>query len=189
MSIFEYVVAALLLVVGLGITQLLSDLADTFRGRQRINLHWIPLTWVGLVFVWQMQFIWGIFELNELIKSWTAVNFIILLFMALLLFVAGALVVPKSSDDESWNVWEQFLQDGRWSLVCLSCFFFLAFFTNPVLFEIPLLLPANMMDFVLGTLLIIVQFARSKMIWAVTTIAFTLLTMIALVLLSPAAYQ
>lgn len=189
MSIFEYVAAALLLVAGLGITQLLSDAVDTFRGRQKINLHWIPLSWIVLVFVWQMQFIWAIFELNDLIKSWTAFDFIILLLMALFLFVAGALVVPKVSEAEGPNAWEQFLQDGRWSLVCLSCFFLLAFFTNPLLFDVQLLLPSNMLDFLLGVLLIFAQFTQSKKIWAWVTIAFASLSILTVVVLSPAAYQ
>lgn len=189
MSIFEYVIAALLLVLGLGITQLLSDAVDTFRSRQRINLHWIPLAWVGLVFVWQIQFIWAIFELNELIKSWTAAKFIVLLFMTLLLFVAGALIVPKVSSDESPDSWEQFLQDGRWSLIFMSCFFLLAFLANPLLFDVPMLLPINLLDFFLCIILILTQFARSETIWASMTIAFTILSMVAIVLFSPVAYQ
>jgi len=62
MNIFEYVTAILLLVLGLGITNLLTDAVNVFRARRNIEFHWMPLTWVGIIFAWQMQFLWAVFE-------------------------------------------------------------------------------------------------------------------------------
>ncbi|WP_300364537.1 hypothetical protein [Hydrogenimonas sp.] len=189
MRIFEYVVAALLLIIGLGITQLLNDAVQTFRLRHKIQLHWIPLVWAGLVFLWQMQFIWASFELDLLIKSWTAFKFAMLLFMALLLFVSGALIVPKTSDDQGGDAWEQFLDDGRWALVALASFFFLAFFSNPLLFNVPLWIPGNVLEFFMGLFLILVQFSTNEKIWKWATVAYTIVSLVAIGLLSPVEYQ
>ena len=45
MSIFEYVTGTMMLIVGLGITRLLSALVDRFRDRDINKPHWIPLAW------------------------------------------------------------------------------------------------------------------------------------------------
>ena len=188
MRIFEYVAAALLLIVGLGITQLLNDAVEAFRTRHRIRFHWIPMVWVGLVFLWQMQFIWASFELDDLIETWTAFKFVILLLMALLLFVAGALIVPKTTDDEGKDAWKQFLDDGRWALVALACFFFLAFFSNPLLFGVSLWIPGNVLEFFMGLFLILVQFSAAEKVWRWATVIYGLLSFAAVGLLSPAVY-
>jgi len=188
MKIFEYIIAMLLIVLGLGITQLLNDAVGTFRRRHTIRMHWIPVAWSALVFLWQMQYLWAIFELDTLIRSWTAAKFVVLLLMALLLFVAGALVVPKADDDQGSDAWRQFLDDGRWSLIALALFFFLAFLSNPVLFGIPLWEPDNVMDLILGLVLFVAQFFRSEKAWGRTTLLFTLLSIAALAMLSPSVY-
>jgi len=189
MTIFEYVVATLLWVAGLAITRLLGDAADTFRTRRRLKLHWIPLTWVALVFVWQMQFLWAVFELGRLIAVWTVFRFGILILMALLLFVSGALVVPKATDDLGTDAWEHFLEDGRWALVFLAAFFLLAFLSNPVLFHTPLFEAGNVLDLVLCVLLFGVQFSRRQIVWACATVVFIMGSLLALVLLTPGAYH
>lgn len=188
MRIFEYVVAVLLVVLGLGITQLLNEAVETFRKRRLIRMHWIPMVWVGLVFAWQMQFIWSVFELDELIRSWTLFKFVVLLLMALLLFVAGALVVPKTGDDQGSDAWRQFLEDGRWALVALSVFFFFAFVSNPLFFGISLWEYDNVFDLVLGSLLVAMQFFRSEKMWGFLTLLFAFLSVVAMALLSPSVY-
>ena len=57
MSIFEYVTGTMMLIVGLGVTRLLSGLVDRFRDRDINKPHWIPLAWALLVFVFQMHFL------------------------------------------------------------------------------------------------------------------------------------
>lgn len=187
MSVFEYVTAALLLVLGLGVTRLLSDAVDAFRSRQTTRLHWIPLTWAGIVFAWQMQYIWAVFELHTLLPVWTAAEFLVMLLLALLLFIAGALVIPRASDETS-DAWEQFQQDGRWTLAILATFFFVAYFANIGLFGETLLSIANLSDPFLGVLLVVTLFVRSPRVWAWMTVTFALLSLVAIVLLSPAAY-
>lgn len=189
MDIFSFVVSALLLVLGLGITRLLEDAVTTFRTRRRMKMDWVPWVWVGVVFVWQMQVVWAIFELSRLIDVWSAGRFLLLLAMALLLYVAGALVVPKTFDDQGSDAWEQFRQDGRWALVALALFFLLAFFANPVLFGISLWEADNLLELGLALWLVALQLFRGRRAWALATPLFALATLVAVVLLSPALYE
>lgn len=189
MRIFEYIIATLLLVVGLGITNLLNDAVDTFRKRHQIKMHWIPIAWAGIVFITQMQYIWAIFELETLVKTWNSLKFSVLLLMALLLFVSGALVVPKTTDDQGRDAWLQFLSDGRWALLSLSCFFFFAFLSNPLLFGISLWLPGNVLELFMALFLILAQFSTGRRMWGWATGIFAVLTIVAFVMLSPGKYR
>ncbi|MEZ5330951.1 MAG: hypothetical protein R2991_02605 [Thermoanaerobaculia bacterium] len=187
MTVFEYVTAALLLILGIGVTQLLTDVVDAFRRRQTTPLDWIPMTWAALVFAAQMQFVWAVYELNGLRSAWTAVEFTGVLLLALLLFVAGALVVPRASD-EATDAWTQFLQDGRWALLVLIAFFVAAYVVNIGLFDESPLSVANLENLVLAALLAVILRSRSRRAWRWLTLLFVVLYAISIGLLSPASY-
>jgi phosphatidylserine synthase len=191
MTIFEYVIVTLLLIAGLGIARLLESAVDTFRLRGKIKLHWIPIAWVALVFLWQMQFLWALFELEGLIRVWNAGRYALLLAMALLLFVAGALIVPSPTDDQGSDSWEQFMADDRWALLALALFFLLAFLSNPILFGIPLWEWDNLFDLILFGVLVFALFLSENSLktWRWITLVFALLSIAAAVSLSPSSYQ
>lgn len=187
MTIFDYVSATIMLVLGIGVTQLLSDAVDAFRRRQTSRLHWIPMAWAAIVFAWQMQFLWAVFELQTLQSTWSALHFLILLTLALLLFIAGSLVVPKV-DDESRSALIQFQQDGRWTLIVLAVFFSLAYFTNVALFNSGFADSANLQDLALATMLVLIVFSKQTSTWIVATVLFAIASAYAIVSLSPSVY-
>ena len=93
---FEFISVALSFVLGLGLTRLLLAAVNVFRSRRRLKFDWIPLTWAAVIFLFQIQYWWAIFELSGLVENWTLLQFVTLLVMAMLLFVAGALVLPTA---------------------------------------------------------------------------------------------
>jgi hypothetical protein len=188
LDIFEYITAALMLILGLGVTQLLGDVVSAFRRRQTSRLHWIPMTWAAIVFAWQMQFLWAVFELQGLQDSWSAVEFLVLLTLALLLFAAGSLVVPRA-DDETRKALTQFQQDGRWTLVILAAFFALAYYTNVRYFGSDYRDPWSIDDLLLATVLLVTVCARKERTWAAATIVFAIASAISIVGLSPGQYR
>ena len=105
-----------MLIVGLGVTRLLSALVDRFWDRGINKPHWIPLVWALLVFIFQMQFLWAAFELSSLIETWTVTAFVFILVYALTLFLAGVLVVPRVVVKQDTDAFSHFLKDGRWAL-------------------------------------------------------------------------
>ena len=189
MTAFEYVTAVLLLILGLGVTRLLGAMVEAVRVRERIQLHWIPLVWAVIIFLWQIQFLWAAFELNRLVDTWTAGKFIFMVGLALLLFVSGALVLPRDPASELTNGLETFRQDGRWALVFLSIYFGAAFFANYILFGLTLLHPLNIFVLSLGLILIVGFFTKRRKALIAVTVLFGTLSIVGLVLLSPPAYQ
>jgi hypothetical protein len=133
MAIFEYLAAVFALIVGLGVTRLLASGVDVFRRRRESPMSATPFAWAALIFATQMQFMWGVFELSQILTGWTRGMFLLVLVLALLLFVAGALVFPGSARGPG-SLQEEFDANGRWSLAFLAAYFLLAFFLNPVFF-------------------------------------------------------
>ncbi|WP_346838401.1 hypothetical protein [Microbulbifer sp. SAOS-129_SWC] len=187
MQVFDYIIAVIMLILGIGITQLLSDVVDAFRSRQSYRLHWIPLTWAAVVFAWQLQFLWSIFELKILQKSWHQLEFVALLFLAILLFVAGSLVVPRSGD-ESANALEQFRADGRWALVVLALYFLTSYCTNVLLYGAHWAESPNIEDPVIGLYLLVVVFRKQTHTWAIATVIFAIASLFSIISLSPSKY-
>ena len=189
MSPFEFVIGALLIILGLGITELLNDAVGQFRDRSERASDWIALTWAAIVFVYQMQFLWAIFELSTIVQSWTAGNFLIALSLVLLLFVAGALIVPRPSNSVPWDPWERFIENGRWSLIALAAYCLLAFVANIRLFELEWAAADNLFNVFLAVYFLSVFFLRSRKIWAWATVVAAVLTVVETVRLSPSIYS
>jgi len=70
MKVFEFISVALSFVIGLGIAHLLTAIVALFRSRKQVQLHWMPFVWAAMVFLWMIQYWWGIFELSLIIKNW-----------------------------------------------------------------------------------------------------------------------
>jgi hypothetical protein len=69
MTPFEFILVALSFVLGLGITRLLSSTVNIFRWRNELDIDWVPLVWAAVVFLFQIQYWWAIFELSEMVET------------------------------------------------------------------------------------------------------------------------
>ena len=189
MTIFDYVTATILIILGLGITELLNDAIGLFRDRKSRPAEWISLAWAGIIFSFQMQFIWAIYELDALVDTWTAFKFMVALILALLLFAAGALIIPRASPDGHWDPWQRFLENGRWSLIALASYTFIGFFANVLFFGIGLFESGNWSHIILGSLLIALFFLRVRKHWTIATLIVASYSAYQIVILSPSAYS
>lgn len=188
MTIFEYVTAALLIILGLGITELLNDVIGLFRDRHERRPEWIALAWAGIIFAHQMQFLWAIFEINLLVDSWSAFEFIIALSLVLLLCASGALIIPRAALEGPWDPWRRFKQNGRWALIALACYSILAFIANPLFYDVSPFLAANLINLVLAAYLLGTFFLPTKKLWAWATVLYALFAAYEIVRVSPSTY-
>lgn len=58
MTLFEFLSIGVSLVLGLGVTLLLTSLLAAFRARRRVRLDWIPFVWAAYVLAIQGQYWW-----------------------------------------------------------------------------------------------------------------------------------
>jgi len=136
MDTFRWVAVGLSMILGLGVTRLLTSAVTVFRSRHHVDIHWIPFVWAASIFVLQVQFWWAVIELAQLVDVWTLPAFLLLLSIPLLLFAAAAMVLPLNELDEGENLLLEFYRDGRWGLLCLAAYAALAAIIDYYLFDV-----------------------------------------------------
>jgi len=67
-------------------------------------------------------------------ESWTQGGFVLLLVLAILLFVSGALVLPASASQESDELLTYFRDDGKWALLALVAYSAISLWVNWLLY-------------------------------------------------------
>ncbi len=186
MTAFEFISVALSFVIGLGFARLLTAAVAAFRARNRCRLDWLPFAWATLMFLWLIQYWWAIFELNLIIDDWAMWRFIFLLVLALLLFAASALVLPVRPGSE--GLYEDFRRNGRWALVVLAVYFFVAVSANWLLFGMSPAAPLNLLTIVLMVPPLVVFTSASRRVQGIATLLNVPLSLFAFVQFSPGLY-
>jgi hypothetical protein len=109
MGSFEYAMVLVSIVVGLGITHVLSSLGSAvhrIRGHGRpLRLELNYLVWTGFMFGWLVQFWWFEFKWSELEPQVGFLLFGFLVLYAVTLFLVTVILVPHhlSVVDDTWQ--------------------------------------------------------------------------------------
>jgi hypothetical protein len=69
---FSYLSVLLSIILGLGLTQLLTAVGRLIRHRDRVRLDWLPLLWAAVLLVVYVQTWWAMFGLRN-VREWTFV--------------------------------------------------------------------------------------------------------------------
>ena len=107
MSDFEFVSVILAIVIGLGITRVLSGLASVLEHRATVRADWISLTWAVTVLIWQVLFWLGTVNSYRERAVFTVASFGLLLLAAVCLYFAAALVLPSRTGPGT-DLWKHF---------------------------------------------------------------------------------
>ena len=127
MDIFHWVAVVLSTILGLGIARILSGYVIAFKSRRRVVTDWLPLLVAAIILGEILQFWWALAELSGR-GQWSLADFSLLVGLAMLLFLAAALIVP--TDTGIADPRQAFEHDGRWSLLVLAAFHAFAILVN-----------------------------------------------------------
>jgi hypothetical protein len=94
---FEYLAVLLSIVLGLGVTQLLTGVGRLVQARARVRPYGPPLVWVALLLLVHVQTWWAMFELRGH-ESWTLLKFMTVLLTPASLYLMTALVLPDVAE-------------------------------------------------------------------------------------------
>lgn len=95
MSPFEYVIVLVSIIIGLGITLVLTGIAQLIREDRSITLFWPYLIWIGLVFVMHIHEWWITYQLKSTV-AWRLPTFLFIILYPILLFILANLLFPDS---------------------------------------------------------------------------------------------
>jgi hypothetical protein len=109
-DIFPHIRIILGMVIGLGVTRLLSGLARIVQHPGQYRLYPVHLAWVLSVLLMLVHFWWWEFGLFQ-IETWTFGKYLFIIFYAVTLFLLCALLFPDSMLD--YTSYEDFFYSRR----------------------------------------------------------------------------
>lgn len=112
MSISEYILALMSIVVGLAMTQLLSGAAEIAQHAKPVRTYWIHTAWMVNLFVTLIHFWWWEFALMQ-IQVWTFLPYAFVICFAVLLYFLVALLVPQHLSEQA-DLKEYFYSHRGW---------------------------------------------------------------------------
>src|SRR5258705_1186143 len=93
-SSFEYVTVLISIVLGLGITQILTGIARLIQKRDKLIIYWPHLLWIVFILFLHVQEWWVMYELKTFIPWRLPVFFFFMLF-PITPFLMGKLNFPN----------------------------------------------------------------------------------------------
>jgi hypothetical protein len=100
-SPFEYVTILVSIILGLGITKILSSLAELLYDFRRVRFFWVHSIWVVLILYIHVQEWFILYELKDY-PSWKLPVFLFILLYPITLFLAANMLFPVI--DKNQNV-------------------------------------------------------------------------------------
>jgi hypothetical protein len=94
MSPFEYVIVLISIILGLGITVVLTGVAGLIRYWKSVSVYYPYLIWVALVFTMHIHEWWIMYEWRTM-ESWNILTFLFIILYPILLFILANLLFPK----------------------------------------------------------------------------------------------
>jgi hypothetical protein len=92
-SAFEYITVLISIILGLGITQILTGIADLIHQSKRVKIYWPHALWVIVVLILHVQDWWTTFDLRSF-ESWSLPLFLFIMVYPVVLFVLARLLFP-----------------------------------------------------------------------------------------------
>jgi hypothetical protein len=114
---FSYLSVLLSIVLGLGLTQLLTATGRLIRHRDRVRVHWLPLLWAALLFLIYIQVWWAMYGLR-LRRDWTFLAFGIVLTQTATLYIMAAVALPEQVEVSGTDLGAYFDRHHRWFFAC-----------------------------------------------------------------------
>lgn len=96
MTPFEYVIVLISIILGMGIAQIVTGVADIIHQWDKMKLYWPHALWILLVFVMHIHEWWYTYDLKKH-ESWYLISFLFLILYPILLFVLARILFPFGS--------------------------------------------------------------------------------------------
>ena len=112
MTPFEFVIVLISIILGLGITQIMSGIADQIHQWDKVKLYWPHMLWVVLVFVLHVQQWWLTYELR-VITSWQLPFFLFEILYPINLFILARILFPSAGEETFHDLKKFYFQNYR----------------------------------------------------------------------------
>jgi hypothetical protein len=129
MTPFEYVSVLISIVLGLGITQVVSGTADLIHQWERVKLYWPHMLLVILIFFLHIQEWWVLFELRNNMQ-WRIPTFFMTILYPICLFILARILFPVAQSDEPIDIKAFYFANYRKFFLMIAVLAFVSFIDN-----------------------------------------------------------
>lgn len=137
MSPFEYVIVLVSIIIGLGITLVLTGIAQLIREERSVKLFWPYLIWIVLVFVLHIHEWWITYQLKSTV-AWKLPTFLFIILYPILLFVLANLLFPDSWEKHKGDMKQFYFSIYRKFFGCAIALVILSVLQNVFISELPI---------------------------------------------------
>lgn len=113
MDSFSYLSVFISLILGLGVTHILSGAASLIRSRRELHFWWPTPLWMATTFLIQVQTWWAMFTLRT-IEHWSFAAFLIVLLQPVAIYMMAALIVPRMASGQVTELRNDYFRESRW---------------------------------------------------------------------------
>jgi hypothetical protein len=113
MDTFSYLSILSSIIIGLGISHLLTASSRLIRHRDRVRLYWPLLVWAAVLLLVFIQTWWAMFALRNH-SNWTFLAFMMVLLQTIAQYMAAALVLPENVDGAGVDLRIHYEKQKRW---------------------------------------------------------------------------
>jgi len=103
MTPFEYVTVLISIILGMGITQIVTGVADLVHQWHRVKIYWPHVLWIILVFFLQIQEWWATYELRQF-ESLRLPTFLFVLLYPINLFILARILFPLVQPESEFDL-------------------------------------------------------------------------------------
>lgn len=137
MSPFEYVSVLISIILGLGITVILTGLANIIKRWQKITMFWPYYVWMLIVFVLHIQEWWITYSLRAE-KIWTLPLFLFIITYPIVLFVLAHLLFPQKWSDAGLDLKHHYLNNYKKYFGAALLLVVISFLQNHFILDYPI---------------------------------------------------
>jgi hypothetical protein len=118
-SPFEHLSVLISIIIGLGLTHVLASLHRLVQARERVTFHWLPMVWVVLIFVSQVEWWWASFGWRNQVE-WNFFFFLFILLSPVSMYLSAAFVLPDVEAGESYDLKQYYFHTRGWLFLALA---------------------------------------------------------------------
>jgi hypothetical protein len=159
MTRFEFIIVLMSIIVGLGITELLTNVARQIQNRKTVKPYWMQSGLVAFAFVALLQQWWESWDLQE-VASWDFLTMILMLGGPIGLFIIAHLTFP--SDMKNVDLREHYARNSRAIWVVAVFVVITATLFRPISFGHNLIDPDNAASVVMLCTFILLALIRTR---------------------------
>ena len=176
MTQIEILIIPISIILGMGVARVLSALIHTFRFRHQVKLHWIPYAWATSILCFNVGYFNVLVGLSQKGLTWDWFYYGTIIYLILLMFISSALILPVESNNEEVDMLADFHQHGRYAMLPIGLLLLTGPITNRILGGTAWLDHSNIVNIILGLVIVIAFLAKQYRLKATLAILQLLLT-------------